>query len=39
MHTRPLRFLPDGELGILIWAMVLSMVAGVALKDFFGVTL
>jgi len=39
MHTRPLRFLPDGELGILIWAMVLSLVAGVALKDFFGVTL
>jgi hypothetical protein len=39
MHTRPLRFIPDGELGILIWAMVLSMLAGFALKDFFGVTL
>jgi hypothetical protein len=39
MHTRPLHFIPDGELGILIWAMVLSMLAGFALKDFFGVTL
>ncbi len=39
MHTRPLAFLPDGELGILIWSMVLSIVAGVALKDLFGVTL
>jgi hypothetical protein len=39
MHTRPLRFVPDGELGILIWVMVISLAAGVALKDFFGVTL
>ncbi len=39
MHTRPLRFMPDGELGILMWTMVLSLIAGVALKDFFGVTL
>ena len=39
MHTRPLDFVWDGELGILMWAMVLSLVAGVALKDFFGVTL
>jgi len=38
-HTRPLAFVWDGELGILMWAMVLSLVAGVALKDFFGVTL
>jgi len=38
-HTRPLRFLPDGEFGILMWSMVLSLVAGVALKDLFGVTL
>jgi hypothetical protein len=37
--TRPLGWVPDGEGGILIWAMVLSMVAGVALKDVFGVTL
>lgn len=37
--TRSLSWLPDGEAGILIWAMVLSMVAGVALKDVFGVTL
>jgi len=39
MHTRPLAWVWDGELGILMWAMVLSLVAGVALKDFFGVTL
>jgi hypothetical protein len=39
MHTRPLDFVWDGEFGILMWAMVLSLVAGVALKDFFGVTL
>jgi hypothetical protein len=37
--TRSLNWLPDGEGGILIWAMVLSMVAGIALKDVFGVTL
>jgi hypothetical protein len=39
MNTRPLDFVWDGELGILMWAMVLSLIAGVALKDFFGVTL
>ncbi len=38
-HTRSLDYLPDGEGGILIWTMVLSMAAGVALKDVFGVTL
>jgi len=38
-HTRAMRFFPEGELGILIWAMVFSMVAGFALKDVFGVTL
>ena len=37
--TRTLPWLPDGEGGILVWAMVLSMVAGIALKDVFGVTL
>ncbi len=37
--TRSLDWLPDGEGGILIWAMVLSMGAGIALKDVFGVTL
>jgi hypothetical protein len=37
--TRTLSFFPDGEGGILLWAMVLSMIAGVALKDVFGVTL
>jgi len=39
MNVRPLAYLPDGELGILIWAMVLSMLAGFALTDLFGVTL
>ena len=37
--TRSLAWFPDGEGGIIIWAMVLSLVAGVALKDVFGVTL
>lgn len=37
--TRRLRWIPDGEGGILIWTMVLSMLAGIALKDAFGVTL
>ncbi len=39
IHTRSLDFVWDGEFGILMWAMVLSLVAGVALKDFFDVTL
>lgn len=38
-NVRPLAYLPDGELGILMWTMVLSMGAGIALKDVFGVTL
>ena len=37
--TRRLDYLPEGELGILIWTMVLSLAAGVALKGVFGVTL
>ena len=37
-HTRPLRGFPDGELGILFWTLVLSLVAGFALRGFFGVT-
>lgn len=39
IHTRPLAYLPDGEFGILMWFFVVSMAAGFALKDFFGVTL
>jgi hypothetical protein len=39
MRTRPIAYVPDGEVGILLWAMGVSLVAGVALKDFFGVTL
>ena len=38
-HTRSLAFVPDGEFGILMWFFVVSMAAGFALKDFFGVTL
>ncbi len=37
-HTRSLRGFPDGELGILLWTLVLSLVAGFALRGFFGVT-
>ncbi len=37
--VRSLDYLPDGELGILLWTMLLSLAAGVALKDLFGVTL
>jgi hypothetical protein len=37
--SRPLAYLPDGEFGILMWSMVLSVVAGFALKGVFGVTL
>jgi hypothetical protein len=35
---RPLRFLPDGEFGILMWTLGLSLVAGFALRGLFGVT-
>ncbi len=38
-HTRPLRFLPEGEVGILLWTLVLSLVAGFSLKGLFGVTI
>ena len=36
---RPLKVFPDGEGGILAWFFVASLVAGFALKDYFGVTL
>ena len=41
MHIPPreLPYLPDGELGVLTIYMVLSLAAGFALKDVFGVTL
>jgi hypothetical protein len=39
MHTRALAYLPDGEFGILMWFFVVSLAAGFALKDLFGVTL
>jgi hypothetical protein len=38
-HTRELRFFPDGESGIVLWALGLSLVAGFALKGIFGVTI
>jgi hypothetical protein len=37
--VRQLPWLPDGELGVLAWFFILSLVAGFALKDVFGVTL
>ena len=39
MHIRPLRYFPEGEFGILMWSLILSLVAGFALKGFFGVTI
>jgi hypothetical protein len=39
-HTRELPMLfPEGESGILLWSLVVSLAAGVALKGVFGVTL
>ena len=37
--TRSLDWIPDGEGGIILWAMLASLAAGIALKDAFGVTL
>jgi hypothetical protein len=37
--VRPLEWFPEGEFGILMWALVLSLVAGFALKGVFGVTI
>lgn len=37
--ARSLPFLPDGELGVLVGFLVLSLAFGFGLKDFFGVTL
>lgn len=37
--ARALPFLPDGELGVLVAFLVLSLVFGFGLKDLFGVTL
>jgi hypothetical protein len=39
MVTRQMAFFPDGELGILTWVFVLSLLVGIAIKDYFGVTL
>ena len=39
VHSRSLGPLPAGELGIAGWTLVLSLVAGFAVKGVFGVTL
>jgi len=39
VHPRALGPLPAGELGIVLWTFVLSLVAGFAVKGLFGVTL
>lgn len=39
MHTRSLAYFPEGEFGILMWALVVSLAAGFALKGVFGVTI
>jgi len=38
-HARSLGPLPAGELGIVLWALVLSLAAGFAVKGVFGVTI
>jgi hypothetical protein len=39
VHTRALGPLPAGELGIVLWVLVWSLVAGFAVKGLFGVTI
>jgi hypothetical protein len=39
VHPRTLSPLPAGELGIVLWALVLSLAAGFAVKGLFGVTI
>ncbi|MGI9556626.1 MAG: hypothetical protein ACR2N5_01655 [Solirubrobacterales bacterium] len=39
MHPRTLGPLPAGELGIVLWVLVLSLAAGFAVKGLFGVTI
>lgn len=38
LHTRELSFFPDGEFGIVLWFVALSLAAGFALRGLFGVT-
>ncbi len=38
VHTRALRFFPDGEAGIVLWFLALSLAAGFGLRGLFGVT-
>ncbi|MDJ0786977.1 MAG: hypothetical protein QNK05_09250 [Myxococcota bacterium] len=39
VHSRSLPFLPDGELGVVLWTLILSLGAGFAVKGVFGVTI
>ena len=39
MHPRELGPLPAGELGIVLWVLILSLAAGFAVKGLFGVTI
>ena len=39
VHPRSLALLPDGELGVVLWTLVLSLAAGFAVKGVFGVTI
>jgi hypothetical protein len=39
VHARALGPLPAGELGIVLWVLVWSLVAGFAVKGLFGVTI
>ncbi len=39
VHPRALGPLPDGEGGVVLWALVLSLAAGFAVKGLFGVTI
>lgn len=39
MHPRSLGPLPAGELGIVLWVLILSLAAGFAVKGLFGVTI
>jgi hypothetical protein len=38
LHTRELSFFPDGEFGIVLWFVGVSLAAGFALRGLFGVT-
>lgn len=39
VHARALPLVPDGELGIVLWTLIVSLAAGFAVKGVFGVTI